>query len=43
MPNFEDMASEAGAAATLYKPFRPADLLRAIQRALGQAAEDAAR
>jgi len=35
MPNFDTLASEAGATATLYKPFRPAELLRAIQKALG--------
>ena len=32
MPNFEAMAAEAGATATLYKPFKPNDLLQAIQR-----------
>ena len=34
MPEFEAMAREAGATATLYKPFRPKDLLRAIEEAL---------
>lgn len=34
MPNFDAMAAEAGACATLYKPFRPAVLLQAIQQAL---------
>src|SRR5262249_51451496 len=30
MPNFDVMATEAGATMTLYKPFRPAELLRAV-------------
>jgi CheY-like chemotaxis protein len=30
MPNFDAMATEAGAVMTLYKPFRPAELLRAV-------------
>jgi CheY-like chemotaxis protein len=30
MPGFEAMATEAGAACTLYKPFRPSDMLQAI-------------
>jgi CheY-like chemotaxis protein len=34
MPNFQDMAAEAGATASLYKPFRPKELLQAIQKAL---------
>jgi CheY-like chemotaxis protein len=38
MPNFDDMAREAGAVATLYKPFRPAELLGAIRKAIGVAA-----
>lgn len=38
MPNFEPMASEAGAAATLYKPFKPAELLEAIRKVLAVAA-----
>lgn len=42
MPNFEAMAREAGASATLYKPFRPATLLQAIQQALGEAVPKAA-
>jgi CheY-like chemotaxis protein len=33
MPGFEDMAAEAGAILTLYKPFRPADVVRAIEQA----------
>jgi CheY-like chemotaxis protein len=32
MPHFLAMAQEAGAHATLYKPFRPDDLLQAIER-----------
>jgi len=38
MPNFEAMAAEAGAAFTLYKPFRPDTLLQAIASAIAQAA-----
>jgi CheY-like chemotaxis protein len=38
MPNFDAMAAEAGASATLYKPFKPKDLLRAIQKTLAMAA-----
>ncbi len=38
MPAFESMAAEAGAVATLYKPFRPAALLQAVEQALGKAA-----
>ena len=38
MPAFEAMAAEAGAVATLYKPFRPATLLQAVEQALGKAA-----
>jgi two-component system, OmpR family, response regulator MtrA len=34
MPEFEAMAREAGATATIYKPFRPKVLLQAIQDAL---------
>jgi CheY-like chemotaxis protein len=33
MPNFDAMANEVGASATLYKPFQPAALLRAIEEA----------
>jgi CheY-like chemotaxis protein len=38
MPNFDAMAAEAGASATLYKPFKPKDLLQVIQKVLGLAA-----
>jgi CheY-like chemotaxis protein len=38
MPNFREIAEEAGAISTLYKPFKPKDLLQAIQRAIGVAA-----
>jgi CheY-like chemotaxis protein len=37
MPYFDDMASEAGAISTLYKPFKPAELLQAIENALNVA------
>lgn len=35
MPNFNAMATEAGALATLYKPFSPTLLFQAIREALG--------
>jgi CheY-like chemotaxis protein len=35
MPNFQEIAEEAGAISTLYKPFRAKDLLEAIQKAIG--------
>jgi CheY-like chemotaxis protein len=38
MPLFQDLAEEAGAISTLYKPFRPKELLEAVQKALGVAA-----
>jgi CheY-like chemotaxis protein len=38
MPNFDAIAAEAGAMSTLYKPFRPNDLLREIQKALASPA-----
>jgi CheY-like chemotaxis protein len=38
MPGFEAMAIEAGAVATLYKPFRPADVMQAIEQAIQVAA-----
>jgi CheY-like chemotaxis protein len=34
MPEFEAMAIEAGATSTLYKPFRPPQLLQAVERAM---------
>lgn len=34
MPDFEAMALEAGATATVYKPFRPKELLQIIQEVL---------
>lgn len=34
MPGFESMANEAGAVATLYKPFRPGDVVQAVEQAL---------
>jgi CheY-like chemotaxis protein len=34
MPNFDAMAAEVGAVMTLYKPFRPAELLRAVHSAI---------
>lgn len=38
MPNFEDMAVEAGATAAMYKPIRPAEFLRTINCSIGLAA-----
>jgi CheY-like chemotaxis protein len=38
MPNFQEIAEESGAISTLYKPFKPKDLLQAIQKAIGVAA-----
>jgi CheY-like chemotaxis protein len=38
MPHFDAMALEAGAVSTLYKPFRPAELARAIEKAMAPAA-----
>ena len=35
MPDFQDMALEAGAVGALYNPFRAAQLLRTIQKAIG--------
>jgi CheY-like chemotaxis protein len=37
MPNFDAMATEAGAVATLYKPFRPKELLQTIENVIGLA------
>ena len=36
MPDFHPMATEAGAIATLYKPFRPNELVQAITDAMGR-------
>jgi len=38
MPNFQEIAAEAGATVVLYKPFRPAQLLNAVRQAIGIAA-----
>ena len=38
MPGFEDMANEAGAVCALYKPFKPDEVLQAIEKAMGTAA-----
>jgi CheY-like chemotaxis protein len=35
MPNFHSMATESGATATLYKPFRPNELVQVITDAIG--------
>jgi CheY-like chemotaxis protein len=37
MPYFDDMAMEAGAVSALYKPFRPAQLKQAIEKAMAPA------
>jgi CheY-like chemotaxis protein len=41
MPHFDAIATEAGAVSTLYKPFRPNELLQAVNNALGAACIDA--
>lgn len=38
MPYFDDMAAESGATSTLYKPFRPRELIQAIEKALNVSA-----
>jgi two-component system, chemotaxis family, chemotaxis protein CheY len=38
MPGFQAMAAAAGAAFTLYKPFRPHEVLRVVEEALQAAA-----
>jgi two-component system chemotaxis response regulator CheY len=38
MPDFSNMAAEAGAVSTLYKPFRPDALLREVAKAINLAA-----
>lgn len=38
MPNFQAMAVDAGATSAVYKPFRPKELVHAVQKALGVAA-----
>jgi len=43
MPGFEGMAADAGAMFTLYKPFKPHEVLCTVQQALGVAAESAAQ
>jgi CheY-like chemotaxis protein len=35
MPDFHPMAAEAGAVAALYKPFRPNELVQALEDAIG--------
>ena len=35
MPEFENMAAEAGAVSTLYKPLRPKEVLSAVEKAIG--------
>jgi CheY-like chemotaxis protein len=40
MPNFGEMATQAGAVATLYKPFRPAGLLNAVRSAIASGHQD---
>jgi CheY-like chemotaxis protein len=43
MPNFDRMAKEAGAVLTLYKPFRPQELLKMIKDAIGPQGIEAPR
>lgn len=38
MPGFDAMATEAGAIGTLYKPFRPAEVVQAVEQALNASA-----
>ncbi len=38
MPHFQEMAQEAGAVLTLYKPYKPKELLETIRQAIGVAA-----
>jgi CheY-like chemotaxis protein len=38
MPNFREIAAEAGATSALYKPFRPHQLLDAVRQAIGVSA-----
>jgi CheY-like chemotaxis protein len=38
MPNFREIAAEAGATSALYKPFRPQQLLDAVRQAIGVSA-----
>jgi CheY-like chemotaxis protein len=38
MPNFREMATEAGAIAALYKPFRSQQLMDTVRQAIGVAA-----
>jgi len=40
MPGFDAMAAEAGAIATLYKPFKPPELVRTIKKALAVSAAE---
>ena len=37
MPGFDDMAADSGASLTLYKPFRPHEVVCAVELALRQA------
>lgn len=37
MPYFDEMATEVGAVLALYKPFRPAELIQAIEKAVAPA------
>jgi hypothetical protein len=40
-PEFDHIASDAGAVLTLYKPFRPHEVLCAVTQALGMSASAA--
>jgi len=40
MPGFDDMAADSGASLTLYKPYRPHEVIRAVEQALQQASQN---
>jgi CheY-like chemotaxis protein len=40
MPGFDAIAADSGASLTLYKPYRPQEVVRAVERALQQARDE---